>query len=57
MTEAMSKMGDRKCPNCGAVLKHGESGHFAPPCMGEDGFYVCEKKEPPTPPETEASDE
>ena len=29
------------CPNCGERLKEGESGHFAPPSMGEEGFWIC----------------
>lgn len=25
------------CPNCG---RHGS--HFAPPCFGEEGFFMCD---------------
>jgi hypothetical protein len=28
------------CPNCGKLSHHG---HFAPPCLGEPGFWICSK--------------
>lgn len=37
--------GDKKvCLNCGK-----EGSHFAPPSMGETGFYTCKKQDRPTP--------
>lgn len=32
-----------ECPNCGEKLDM--NGHFTPPCFGEKGFFMCEKKE------------
>jgi len=32
----------RTCPNCKKELGPKESGHFAPPCMGDVGFYTCD---------------
>ncbi len=29
-----------QCPNCGEYTHHG---HFAPPCFGEEGFYMCDR--------------
>jgi|WetSurMetagenome_2_1015567.scaffolds.fasta_scaffold1335287_1 hypothetical protein len=33
-------VGVRICPNCKKELTAGE-GHFAPPSLGEPGFYIC----------------
>lgn len=40
------------CINCGEDLRYtlkdgtpAKTGHFFPPCMGEAGFWICEKKE------------
>lgn len=38
----------RVCLNCGELL-HG-AGHFAPPSLGEPGFFTCKKPEPSPPP-------
>ena len=32
------------CPNCKQDLKIKE-GHFVPPCFGDKGFFICDKKE------------
>jgi hypothetical protein len=37
------------CPNCGDP----KGGHFVPPSLGEEGFFICEKR----PKESEAKDE
>ena len=29
----------RECPNCGHRL--GMNGHYAPPCLGDEGFWLC----------------
>jgi len=34
---------DRVCPNCKERLT--KEGHFAPPSVGEPGFYVCQRSE------------
>lgn len=31
------------CPNCKATVKIGQ-GHFVPPSLGEEGFYICERR-------------
>ena len=31
---------DHYCPNCGKLLDKGD-GHFAPPSLGEECFYIC----------------
>jgi hypothetical protein len=33
----------RVCPNCKKDLGTGP-GHFCPPCMGEEGFFTCQKE-------------
>lgn len=30
----------KPCWNCGELC----NGHFVPPSLGEDGFYICENK-------------
>lgn len=30
----------RPCPNCGENIAFG--GHYAPPSMGEAGFFICQ---------------
>lgn len=30
-----------RCPNCKELTHHG---HFAPPSLGESGFYTCSAK-------------
>lgn len=32
----------RKCPNCQEVIR---DGHFAPPSLGSEGFFICTRKE------------
>jgi hypothetical protein len=32
----------RVCPNCKELTTHG---HYAPPSLGEAGFWICETKE------------
>lgn len=32
----------RACPNCKQELGPKESGHYAPPSLGDEGFYTCE---------------
>ncbi len=32
------------CPNCGAPHQPGH-GHFVSPCLGDSGFFTCEKVE------------
>lgn len=35
-----SALASRPCSNCG------EKGpHFVPPCFGDPGFFICDKKE------------
>ena len=34
-----------KCPNCRADILPGE-GHYAPPSLGEPGFFICNPKHP-----------
>ena len=34
-------MMDNNCMNCGKDISKG--GHFAPPSMGEPGFFICDK--------------
>lgn len=31
-----------RCVNCGELLD--KNGHFAPPCFGDEGFFICTKK-------------
>lgn len=38
---ARREKSERECPNCGRTLKDGE-GHYVPPSLGEEGFYVCQ---------------
>jgi hypothetical protein len=33
----------RTCPQCNEILT--KEGHFVPPSLGEEGFYICELKE------------
>lgn len=33
---------NRKCINCGEDISKG--GHFAPPCFGDVGFFICKPK-------------
>jgi DNA polymerase III alpha subunit (gram-positive type) len=33
----------RTCPQCNEILT--KEGHFVPPSLGEEGFYICEVKE------------
>lgn len=37
----------RECSNCHVTLKHGESGHFVPPCLGDPGFFICDQLNQP----------
>jgi hypothetical protein len=32
----------RFCLNCGEDISNG--GHFVPPCFGDKGMFICEKK-------------
>jgi predicted RNA-binding Zn-ribbon protein involved in translation (DUF1610 family) len=32
----------RTCPNCGEKLIGNDTGHFVPPSLGEEGFWICE---------------
>ena len=43
----MDKRKEPVCPNCGE-----KGAHFAPPCFGDEGFFICEEKKP-APKETE----
>ena len=43
------KRNRRRCPNCGGAPEH-----FVPPCMGELGFFICEKVEDKNADKTEA---
>lgn len=40
LVEKQAEKEKRKCSNCGK-----EGSHFAPPSMGEPGFYTCKAKE------------
>lgn len=31
-----------ECMNCHELTDHG---HYFPPCMGDDGFFICKEKE------------
>jgi hypothetical protein len=31
----------RMCPCCKQEFKPGETGHFMPPSLGEEGFFIC----------------
>jgi hypothetical protein len=42
--EEWRKKIERTCPNCKEVLKEKESGHFVPPSLGEEGFFLCKVK-------------
>jgi hypothetical protein len=33
----------RTCPQCNEILT--KEGHFVPPSLGEEGFYICKPKE------------
>jgi hypothetical protein len=37
---------DRTCPNCEQLLNPRE-GHFVPPSLGEEGFYMCQNAKIP----------
>ena len=44
--------GSNRCPNCGEY-----GSHFAPPSLGEEGFFICKKKVESEPKDKEASHE
>ncbi len=41
----MDKVGNkRQCPNC--LIWHNKEGHYVPPSVGDEGFFICEKAKP-----------
>lgn len=42
--DSVKAQAEHRCINCDEVLKAG-AGHFAPPCFGDEGFFICKRKD------------